>query len=57
MPWFDHSDVEAVAMKLLLIPITHTDITHTHRDLSHPEVIRYYVMRFMTLGATQEQME
>jgi len=40
-----------------LHPITPADITHIHRGLSHPEVIRYYAVRFMTLEATQEQMD
>ncbi|HMQ75253.1 MAG TPA: GNAT family N-acetyltransferase [Flavobacteriales bacterium] len=44
-------------MKPLLHPITPADIAHIHRGLSHPEVIRYYAVRFMTLEATQEQMD
>ena len=42
---------------IALHPITPADITHIHRGLSHPEVIRYYAVRFMTLEATQEQMD
>ncbi|MBL8001929.1 MAG: hypothetical protein JNL05_08205 [Flavobacteriales bacterium] len=36
---------------IALHPITPADITHIHRGLSHPEVIRYYAVRFMTLEA------
>lgn len=44
-------------MTITLHPITPADITHIHRGLSHPEVIRYYAVRFMTLEATLEQMD
>lgn len=37
--------------------ITSADIIHIHRGLSHPDVIRYYAVRFMTLEATKEQMD
>jgi ribosomal-protein-alanine N-acetyltransferase len=43
-------------MGIRLEAITPADIAHIHRGLSHPEVIRYYAVRFMTLEATQEQM-
>lgn len=42
---------------LVLQPMTQADIAHVHHGLSHPDVIRYYAVRFMTLEATQEQMD
>lgn len=43
--------------RLLLRPIVAGDKVNIHRGLSHPEVIKYYAVRFMTLEATQEQMD
>lgn len=43
--------------RLVLRAITADDIGHIHHGLSHPEVIRYYGVRFLTLEATREQMD
>ncbi len=43
--------------RLVLRSITAADIGHIHRGLSHPDVIRYYAVSFLTLEATQEQMD
>ena len=40
-----------------LRPITAEDKVHIHRGLSHPEVIKHYAVSFLTLEATQEQMD
>jgi len=37
--------------------ITADDKVHIHRGLSHPEVIKHYAVSFLTLEATQEQMD
>lgn len=43
--------------RLLLRSITPEDICHIFKGLSHPEVIKYYGVSFMTLEATEEQMD
>ena len=43
--------------RLLLRPIITGDIDHIFAGLSHPDVIKYYGVSFMTLEATQEQMD
>jgi len=43
--------------RLVLRSITAADIGHIHRGLSHPDVIRHYAVSFLTLEATQEQMD
>ena len=42
---------------LVLNTIKPDDIHHVFRGLSHPDVIRYYAVSFLTLEATQEQMD
>jgi ribosomal-protein-alanine N-acetyltransferase len=42
--------------RFFLREIEDQDIHHIFRGLSHPEVIRYYGVSFMTLEATEEQM-
>lgn len=42
--------------RTLLRPITSTDVDAVFRGLSHPEVVRYYGVRFDTLEATRGQM-
>lgn len=42
---------------LVLSALRPEDIHHVHRGLSHPDVIRYYAVSFLTLEATQEQMD
>ena len=37
--------------------ITADDKVHIHRGLSHPDVIKHYAVSFLTLEATQEQMD
>ena len=43
--------------RFLLREIEDQDIHHIFRGLSHPDVIRYYGVSFMSLEATKEQME
>ncbi len=43
--------------RLTIRKITSDDIHHIFSGLSHPEVIKYYGVNFMTLEATQEQMD
>ena len=42
--------------RLLLRPIVDSDIGNIFKGLSHPDVIRYYGVSFLTLEATAEQM-
>ena len=42
--------------RLTIRKIIPDDINHVFKGLSHPEVIKYYGVNFMTLEATQEQM-
>jgi len=41
----------------VLRPIRDTDIENVHRALSHPKVIKYYAVQYLTLEATEEQMK
>jgi ribosomal-protein-alanine N-acetyltransferase len=43
--------------RLTIRKITPEDIQHVFKGLSHPDVIKYYGVNFMTLEATQEQMD
>jgi [ribosomal protein S5]-alanine N-acetyltransferase len=43
--------------RLLLRQIVDTDIEHIFKGLSHPDVITYYGVSFMTLEETKEQMK
>ncbi|MFT6335220.1 MAG: ribosomal-protein-alanine N-acetyltransferase [Saprospiraceae bacterium] len=43
--------------RLVIRKITSEDIHHIFSGLSHPDVIKYYGVSFMTLEATQEQMD
>ncbi len=43
--------------RLTIRKITPDDIHHVFKGLSHPEVIKYYGVSFMTLEATKEQMD
>lgn len=43
-------------MEVRRTPIVPTDLEDIFRGLSHPEVVRYYGVRFDTLEATREQM-
>lgn len=43
--------------RLILRDIIQSDIQNIHKGLSHPDVIKYYGVSFMTLEATQEQMD
>lgn len=45
------------SQRFYLREIEEEDIHHIFRGLSHTDVIRYYGVSFMTLEATQEQME
>lgn len=40
-----------------LRPVVAEDKVSIHRGLSHPEVIKHYAVSFLTLEATQEQMD
>ena len=42
---------------LLLHPIRDTDIEHVFKGLSHPDVIRYYAVSFLSLEETKTQMD
>ena len=42
--------------RIVLREITGSDLEHIFNGLSHPEVIRYYGIRYDSLEATQEQM-
>lgn len=43
--------------RLLLRQIVSTDINNIFKGLGHPEVIKHYAVSFLTLQATQEQMD
>jgi len=43
--------------RFYLKPIADDDLVNIHKGLSHPDVIKYYGVSFMTLEATQEQMD
>jgi len=43
-------------MEVRRTPIAPTDLEHVFWGLSHPDVVRYYGVRFDTLDATREQM-
>lgn len=44
-------------MKVRRTPIFPADIEHVFRGLSHPDVVRYYGVRFDSLVATRAQMD
>lgn len=46
-----------LTQRFLLRKFTGNDIENVFRGLSHPEVIKYYGISFLTLEATQEQMD
>lgn len=43
--------------RLIIRKVVQDDINNIYAGLSHPDVIRYYGVSFMTLEATQEQMD
>jgi len=43
--------------RIKLRKVNQSDIESIHRGLSHPDVIKYYGVSYMTLEATQEQMD
>lgn len=43
--------------RLLLREIQQEDIHNVHKGLSHPDVIKHFAVSFLTLQATQEQMD
>ena len=43
--------------RLQLRSMADSDIENVHRALSHPEVIKYYAVSYMTLEATEVQMK
>jgi len=45
------------ADRIQLRKVTQSDLQYINKGLSHPDVIKYYGVSFMTLEATQEQMD
>ena len=52
-----NDDLEIITKNLLLRPMRASDIHSVFEGLSHPDVIRYYAVSFMTPEETKKQMD